>query len=166
MPADPFGALGLAARPDLIDDDVRAAWRRIAAATHPDRDDGGDPARFASAAAAYAELRTPFGRGEALADMQGSSGGGVFGGGSSGGGSSGSAAFGRNFRHFGERARSWRTPVGGPVAFGLRVLVAAAVTAGAVLAAGWSPGALAILAGALTWLSVWLFRTHGNASKR
>jgi curved DNA-binding protein CbpA len=48
---------------------VRAAWRRIAAATHPDREDGGDPARFGAAAAAYALLRTSFGRGEALADL-------------------------------------------------------------------------------------------------
>ena len=48
---------------------MRAAWRRIAAATHPDRDDGGDPARFGAAAAAYETLRTSFGRGEALADL-------------------------------------------------------------------------------------------------
>ena len=41
--ADPFAVLGLAARPDLTDDDVRAAWRRVAAATHPDRPDGGEP---------------------------------------------------------------------------------------------------------------------------
>jgi len=67
----PFGVLGLPARPDLTDDDVRAAWRRIAAATHPDRDDGGDPERFAAAAAAYTELRTRFGRGEAYADLTG-----------------------------------------------------------------------------------------------
>ena len=67
--ADPFAALGLPARPDLTDDDIRAAWRRIAAATHPDRADGGDPARFASAAAAYTELRTRYGRGEAYADL-------------------------------------------------------------------------------------------------
>jgi curved DNA-binding protein CbpA len=66
---DTFAALGLAARPDLTDDDVRAAWRRIAAATHPDRADGGDPARFAAAAAAYTVLRTRYGRGEALADL-------------------------------------------------------------------------------------------------
>jgi curved DNA-binding protein CbpA len=66
---DPFAALGLAARTDLTDDDVRAAWRRIAAATHPDRADGGDPARFAAAAAAYTVLRTRYGRGEALADL-------------------------------------------------------------------------------------------------
>src|SRR5262249_7487667 len=46
-----------------------AAWRRIAAATHPDGADGGDPARVAAAAAAYTELRTRYGRGEACADL-------------------------------------------------------------------------------------------------
>jgi magnesium chelatase subunit D len=66
---DPFGALGLPVAPDLTDDDVRAAWRRVAAASHPDREDGGDPARFALAAAAYTELRTRYGRGEAYADL-------------------------------------------------------------------------------------------------
>ena len=35
--ADPFGALGLPPDRGLTDDDVRAAWRRIATATHPDR---------------------------------------------------------------------------------------------------------------------------------
>ena len=69
MTAGPFSALGLPARPDLTDDDIRAAWRRIAASTHPDRADGGDPARFAAAAAAYTELRTRYGRGEAYADL-------------------------------------------------------------------------------------------------
>jgi len=72
MRSDPFAELGLPALCELTDDDVRAAWRRIAAATHPDREDGGDPARFGAAAAAYALLRTPFGRGEALADLDGS----------------------------------------------------------------------------------------------
>ena len=48
---------------------MRAAWKRIAAATHPDREDGGDAARYAAAAAAYDTLRTSFGRGEALADL-------------------------------------------------------------------------------------------------
>jgi curved DNA-binding protein CbpA len=67
--ANPFGVLGLPARTDLTDDDVRAAWRRLAAATHPDRPDGGDPDRFAAAAAAYTALRTRSGRGEALADL-------------------------------------------------------------------------------------------------
>jgi curved DNA-binding protein CbpA len=66
---DPFALLGLPPRAGLTDDDVRAAWRRIAAATHPDREDGGDPARFGAAAAAYVLLRTTFGRGEALADL-------------------------------------------------------------------------------------------------
>ncbi len=66
---NPFTLLGLPTRPGLSDDDVRAAWRRIAAATHPDREDGGDPARFGAVAAAYAMLRTGFGRGEALADL-------------------------------------------------------------------------------------------------
>ena len=45
--ADPFSVLGLPASRGLTDDEVRAAWRRIAAATHPDRADGGDTARFA-----------------------------------------------------------------------------------------------------------------------
>jgi hypothetical protein len=66
---DPFAALGLPARADLTDDDVRAAWRRVAAATHPDREDGGDPLRFGAAAAAYAMLRTAYERGEAVADL-------------------------------------------------------------------------------------------------
>jgi hypothetical protein len=69
MTAGPFDALGLPARPDLDDEQVRAAWREIAAATHPDRPDGGDPARYAQASAAYAELRTPWGRSEAYADL-------------------------------------------------------------------------------------------------
>jgi hypothetical protein len=65
----PFDTLGVPARPDLDDEAVRAAWRAIAAATHPDRADGGDPARYAQASAAYAELRTPWGRSEAHADL-------------------------------------------------------------------------------------------------
>jgi hypothetical protein len=67
---DPFAALGLTGQAGLTDDDVRAAWRRVAAATHPDRADGGDPAAFAAAAAASSELRTGFGRHEALADLR------------------------------------------------------------------------------------------------
>jgi hypothetical protein len=66
---DPFEALGLPARPDLDDEQVRAAWRAIAAATHPDRPDGGDLARYTQASAAYAELRTAWGRSEAYADL-------------------------------------------------------------------------------------------------
>jgi hypothetical protein len=66
---NPFAALGLPARPDLTDEQVRAAWRAIAAATHPDRPGGGNPARYAAASAAYATLRTAWGRSEAYADL-------------------------------------------------------------------------------------------------
>ena len=66
---DPFTVLGLPARPDLTDEQVRAAWRAIATATHPDREDGGDPARYAAASAACAALRTAWGRSEAYADL-------------------------------------------------------------------------------------------------
>jgi hypothetical protein len=68
---DPFTALGLPIRPDLTDEQVRAAWRQVATATHPDRTGGGDPARYAAASAAYAKLRTPWGRSEAYADLAG-----------------------------------------------------------------------------------------------
>src|SRR5712672_2453639 len=67
--SNPFQALGLPERPDLTDEDVHAAWRRVAAATHPERADGGDLARYTAASAAYAELRTPWGRSEAYADL-------------------------------------------------------------------------------------------------
>jgi curved DNA-binding protein CbpA len=66
----PFEALGLPERSDLTDEQVRAAWRTIAAATHPDRADGGDLARYTAAATAYAELRTGWSRSEALADLR------------------------------------------------------------------------------------------------
>ncbi len=62
---NPFAALGLDARPDLTDAQVRDAWRTAAAATHPDRPDGGDPA----ASAAWTALRTPWARSEAYADL-------------------------------------------------------------------------------------------------
>ena len=66
---NPFTALGLPADPDLTDEQVRAAWRTIAAATHPDRPDGGDVTRYTAAATAYAQLRTAWGRSEAYADL-------------------------------------------------------------------------------------------------
>jgi hypothetical protein len=66
---DPFATLGLPARPDLTDEQVRAAWRAIAAATHPDRADGGDTARYTAASEAYTTLRTAWGRSEAWADL-------------------------------------------------------------------------------------------------
>jgi curved DNA-binding protein CbpA len=136
-PGGPFAALMLPARADLTDDDVRAAWRRIAAATHPDRDDGGDPARFAAAAAAYATLRTDYGRGEALADLR---------------------EPGRR-RTAGASRRSWlgkgwRLLSGRPALLALRVLAAGAVSVFAVVAAGWAPATIGVLAGALTWLVI------------
>jgi hypothetical protein len=65
---NPFDVLGVPHRADLTDEQVREAWRAIAIATHPDRP-GGDAARYAAAAAAYAALRTPWARSEALADL-------------------------------------------------------------------------------------------------
>ena len=70
MPPNPFAALGLPERPDLDDQAVHAAWRAIAAATHPDRPDGGDLAAYTQASAAYAVLRDPWGRSEAYADLR------------------------------------------------------------------------------------------------
>jgi len=67
--ANPFDALGLPVRRDLTDEQVRGAWRRVATATHPDRADGGDLARYNTATAAYVQLRTPWGRSEAYADV-------------------------------------------------------------------------------------------------
>ena len=71
MTADPnpFQILGLPARRDLTDAQVDAAWRAIAAATHPDRADGGDLARYTQASVAFAQLRTPWSRSEAWADI-------------------------------------------------------------------------------------------------
>ena len=66
---NPFTVLGLPTDPDLTDEQVRAAWRAIAAATHPDRPDGGNVTRYTDAANAYAQLRTAWGRSEAYADL-------------------------------------------------------------------------------------------------
>jgi hypothetical protein len=134
-PPDPFAALGLTATPELTDDDVRAAWRRVAAATHPDRSDGGDPARFAAAAAAYTELRTRFGRGEAMADV--------------GGGAQDKQArwLRRTVVLLPARIRRGR-----PGRLALRVLAAAAASAAVVAAAGSQPAEPALITGALTWL--------------
>jgi hypothetical protein len=69
MTTDPFAVLGLPAWPDLDDETVKAAWRLIAAETFPGRPDGGDPARYTRAFAAYTELSTPWGRTEAWAGL-------------------------------------------------------------------------------------------------
>ena len=155
--ADPFAALGLPPRADLTDDDVRAAWRRIATATHPDRADGGDPRRFAVAAAAYTVLRTRSGRGEALADL-----------------ASPSPAPGRPRRpdappqpdtagrpdtppatwagRAGTARLLSRIRRGRPARLALRVLIAAALSAVAVAVAGSQPATPALITGVLTWL--------------
>jgi hypothetical protein len=134
--ADPFRTLGLEPGPDLTDDQVHAAWRRTASATHPDREDGGDPDRFADAAAAYTALRTRFGRGEVLADL---------------------AARRAQARPSGPRrvtarlvgSRVWQ---GRPGRLALRILLAIAAAAAAVAAAGPHPAAPALITGVATWL--------------
>jgi hypothetical protein len=141
-PGDPFRTLRLEPRRDLGDDDVRAAWRRVAAATHPDRDDGGDPAAFAAAAAAYTVLRTAAGRGEALADLVAP------------GDTAGSAAAPRPGRRPRPVLVLARIRRGRPLVLALRALLVAAISAVAVAAAGWQPATLGILAGLLTWLGL------------
>lgn len=49
---NPRDVLGVA--PGASPEEIRAAWRRVARATHPDH--GGDATAFAVAAAAYARL--------------------------------------------------------------------------------------------------------------
>jgi curved DNA-binding protein CbpA len=132
----PFADLGLPASSGLTDDQIRAAWRRIAAATHPDRADGGDPARFAAAAAAYSLLRTGSGRGEALAELR-----------------ERPAARGRSQRVPFRRLPSVPGTLAhrlGPAA--LVAVIAGCATAAAVLAVGWQPASYALAAGGLTWV--------------
>jgi hypothetical protein len=151
MSDDPFAVLGVPARADLSDDDVRAAWRRLAAATHPDRADGGDPARFAAAAAAYTVLRTRSGRGEALADLTASTppprrtppAGQASPLAAVPGAATAAAAAGpltARIRH------------GRPIRLLLRVTIAALVSAGVVIVAGTQPATPALIVGMATWL--------------
>ncbi|HEV8220637.1 MAG TPA: hypothetical protein VGQ05_10260 [Streptosporangiaceae bacterium] len=141
--AETFGVLGLAADPELTDDEVRMAWRRVAAATHPDRADGGDPAAFAAAAAAYSMLRTRSGRGEALAGTAG--------------------AVGLAPPHGpGQRGTRWltrrlarlprRIGAGRPWRLAARVAVAVALSAAALAIVGSAPAGPALITGAVTWL--------------
>jgi curved DNA-binding protein CbpA len=161
--ADPFVVLGLNPSPDLTDQDVHAAWRRAASGTHPDREDGGDPARFAAAAAAYTALRTRFARGEALADL------GVIppraqkskrprGGAADARAPESTAGRGslpvwrfislpQAAARLAGRARHGRT-----LRLGLRILAAVVACTAAVLAAGPHPAAPALVTGAATWL--------------
>ena len=130
---DPFAALALPAAPGLTDDEVRSAWRRIASATHPDRADGGDPGRFAAAAAAYTSLRTQFGRAEALAENR--------------------LPEARHGPGGAVAGRWWsRVRRGRPVRLTLRAVAAAAASLGCVLAAGAHPATPALITGVLTWL--------------
>jgi hypothetical protein len=152
MSDDPFAVLGVPARADLSDDDVRAAWRRLAAATHPDRADGGEPARFAAAAAAYTVLRTRSGRGEALADLTASTppprrtppaGQAPPLAAAPGAATAAAAAAGpltARIRH------------GRPIRLLLRVTIAALVSAGVVIVAGTQPATPALIVGIATWL--------------
>jgi hypothetical protein len=154
--ADPFTVLGLPARRGLTDDEVRGAWRRIAAAAHPDRADGGDPARFAAAAAAYTELRTAFGRDEALADRAGP--GRLhrlrrpvrwWPAGAPPGKPRRRPAAGLVTGHWWSRVRRGR-----PARLALRVAATAAVITAVALAAGSGPATPALITGALTWLAL------------
>ena len=164
---DPFTVLRLPARAGLSDDEVRAAWRRIAAATHPDRTDGGDAGRFAAAAAAYTALRTNFGRAEALADLARPAGPG---GRRAGPGRWRSApgwaraAGGRPpvGRDGGGSRRRVCWPAGGgpgcgagrPARLALRIAAAAALSIGVALIAGARPATPALITGVLTWLAL------------
>ncbi|HXZ65304.1 MAG TPA: J domain-containing protein [Streptosporangiaceae bacterium] len=139
----PFDILGLDAGGAVTDDDVRSAWRRLAAATHPDRADGGDPVAFAAAAAAYTALRTAAARREVRADIR-------------------DQANGRPPGHpvprqqVPLRRRTARTAQriahGRPARLATRLLVTGGVGALAVTAVGWQPASAAVITGALTWL--------------
>jgi hypothetical protein len=142
---NPFAALGLPAAAGLTDEEVRAAWRALAARTHPDRDDGGDPAAYTAAATAYAQLRTPWGRSEAMADL------------------AANAAYtppaGPAASAPGTAALRWlailpaRVRHGRPLRLAARVIAAAAVALLAQAVIPGSPSAPAIAAGCALWLA-------------
>jgi curved DNA-binding protein CbpA len=150
MNDDPFAVLGVPARADLSDDDVRAAWRRLAAATHPDRADGGDPARFAAAAAAYTVLRTRSGRGEALADLAASAPPPRHG--QPAGPAPPAAEPGAATAAAPSGSLAARIRHGRPVRLLARVAIAALVSAGVAIVAGTHPAAPALIVGVATWL--------------
>jgi hypothetical protein len=116
---------------------------RIAATTHPDRADGGDPERLALVAAAYTELRTQSGCGEARATLVAA------------------AAAGPARSPVAIVAASGATPaahllarirLGRPVRLALRILATVAAGLAGFLAAGPGPAGPALATGALTWL--------------
>lgn len=174
----PFSVLGLPASAAVTDDDVRSAWRRIAAATHPDRPGGGDPAGFTAASAAYTTLRTRSGRSEALADLADLAGPGGPAGGRPAVAPPPAAAATRDFApsisagdpaYAGVYTQRYppmgaRTPVGllnralarvvhgRPAVLAARLLIVAAVGTVAAALVGSAPATPALITGALTWL--------------
>jgi curved DNA-binding protein CbpA len=137
---NPFAALGLPAAAGLTDEEVRAAWRALAARTHPDRDDGGNPAAYTAAATAYAQLRTPWGRSEALADLAAP-------GYPPPAAAPGSSAL-RRLALLPARVRHGR-----PLRLATRAIAAAAVALLALALIPSSPSAPAIAAGCALWLA-------------
>jgi curved DNA-binding protein CbpA len=164
---DPFAALGLPARNDLTNEQVRAAWREIAAATHPDRPDGGDIARYTAAASAYAQLRTQWGRSEAYADQVETAAGYGYDGygyGSDGAGTAPLPAVGGDGDEMPPRpgaalarlARAgWLLPArvarGRPLRLALRGIAAAVMSAVVLRLVGGQPAGPAVVTGILTW---------------
>src|ERR1700759_733022 len=69
MHTNPFEILGLPVRRDLPDAQVDAAWRKIAVSTRRAPPAGGGLGRYPQASAAFAELRVPWSRSEAYADV-------------------------------------------------------------------------------------------------
>lgn len=149
----PFDVLGLTASERLSDDDIRVAWRRIAAATHPDRADGGDPEAFARAAAAYTALRTAAARGEVLAELRGPTGGRVT--------LQPVPGLNRPLAQVG-KPLARRIRRGRPLRLAVRLITAAIASALAVASVGWQPASIAVSAGALTWLALTAYRDLGG----
>ena len=136
----PFDVLSLDPASDPTDDDVRSAWRRVAAATHPDRADGGDPAAFAAAAAAYTALRTAAARREVVSDDRDRPSGRSTSDPVPAQNGSPAARIARQIGH------------GRPARLAARLFTTAAASTLAVVVAGWQPASLAIITGAATWL--------------
>jgi hypothetical protein len=152
----PFDVLGLSASGGLSDDDVRGAWRRIAAATHPDRADGGDPEAFATAAAAYTALRTAAARAEVLAELCGPTGHRVT--------IQPVPGIKRSLAQV-KRLLAGRIRQRRPFWLVMRLITAGAALALAVASVGWQPASLAVGAGALTWVALTACRDLGSGRR-
>jgi len=175
--ADPFTVLGLPARPGLTDDEVRAAWRRIAAANRAASPPSARSGWVAAAAAAYTAIRTGFGRTEALADLARPAGArrwqaqvpGLHRHRPARDARREAAGPGpRRWRPAADGERRRRRPVAGlvagrwwsrvrrgrPARLALRIAAVAAVSITVALVAGPRPATPALITGALTWLAV------------